>query len=187
VTTEDGIVYTLRFGEVLFATGEALTAGTEEEAKSQAAAEGKTKPEGAQENRFLMVSAEFDPSLLPPPPKPPGAPADSELPAEVFQQTPKEKADKEKADKEKYEREKADYDRKVEDGKKRAAELTDRFVAWYYVVPGDAFRSVVLDRNALIRKKDDKPAGGDIPPPLFPGQGGGALPPGLRGLPGARP
>jgi hypothetical protein len=157
-TTDEGIIYTLRFGEVTFATGDALTAGSEEEEKSKAAAEGKKKAEGASENRYLFVTAEFDPTFLPPAPTPPKVEKDEELPADPFARTTKEKADKEKEDKEKYDRDKADHDRKVDDGKKRAKELTDRFAGWYYVVPGDAFRSVVLEKTALVKKKGDKPA-----------------------------
>jgi hypothetical protein len=155
--TDEGVVYTLRFGEVTFAQGESLEAGVnEEEAKAKAAAgeEVKKKSEGATESRYLFVTASFDANLLPPAPQPPAK--DAEIPSDPFQSTPKERSDKEKEAKDKYDRDKADYDRKVEDGKKRAKELTDRFAAWYYVVPGDAFRSVVLDRAALIKKKEDK-------------------------------
>ncbi len=33
------------------------------------------------------------------------------------------------------------------------AELTDRFGAWYYVTPGDSFRSINLDRTTLVKPK----------------------------------
>ncbi|MBX6313051.1 MAG: DUF4340 domain-containing protein [Isosphaeraceae bacterium] len=160
VACEDGVVYTLRFGEVTFATGEALSAGKEED-QPQDKAKGKEKEkdkEGSKaegvESRYLMVTAAFDSSLIAAPAPPKVAEA-GELPADVFQRTAQEKADKEKAEKEKAEREKADYERKVEAGKKRAKELTDRFAAWYYVVPGSAFRDIRLDRSALIRPKSE--------------------------------
>jgi hypothetical protein len=48
--------------------------------------------------------------------------------------------------------------------------LTDRFAAWYYVTPGDSFRSINLDRTALVKPKK---AEGANPPgagaPAFPG------------------
>ena len=78
--------------------------------------------------------------------------------------------------KEKAEREQKDYEKKIEDGKKKAQELTDRFAAWYYVTPGDSFRSINLDRTALVKpKKADSatPPGGTTPP--FPG-GSSSLP-----------
>ena len=78
VQNEDGIVYTLRFGEVSFATGDALSAGAEEESKS---ADGEAaKSEAAQESRYLFVTAEFDPKLIPEP-KPTPPPANPTIPA----------------------------------------------------------------------------------------------------------
>ena len=53
---------------------------------------------------------------------------------------------------------KADHDKKIADGQKRVEELTDRFANWYYVTPGDSFRSIALDRKALLKAKQDKPA-----------------------------
>jgi hypothetical protein len=183
VTTDEGIVYVLRFGEVTFASGEALSAGAEDSAASKADAKGKDKDkkdEGSVESRYLFVTARFDRALIPEP-KAEAKPKDKDpsgFPDDAFQRTPQERADKEKADKEKADREKADFERKVADGQKRAKELTDRFAAWYYVVPGDAFRSVVLDRAALVRKKSDtKPPAGPGAFPSFPGAPGGFPPP----------
>ncbi len=51
--------------------------------------------------------------------------------------------------KEKADRDKADYEKKIADGKKKVEELTDRFGAWYYVTPGESFRSINLDRAAI--------------------------------------
>ena len=34
----------------------------------------------------------------------------------------------------------------------------DRFADWYYVTPGDSFRSINLDRAALVRPKKAEPA-----------------------------
>jgi hypothetical protein len=178
--TDEGVVYTLRFGEVTFASGEELSAGSEKEDQAKSAGDqSKAKPpEGAKESRFLFVTAAFDASLLPPPPGPPAK--DAELPADPFQLPGNERADKVKADKEKYDREKADYDRKVEEGTKRAKELTDRFAGWYYVVPGDAFRSISLDRASLVKKKGEDNKSGlsspNLPPNLF--NPGSVLPPG---------
>ena len=61
VSTDEGIVYTLRFGEILYGTGEAISAGAE--ATSDQAS-------GPGENRYLFVSAAFDESLVTAPPKP---------------------------------------------------------------------------------------------------------------------
>ena len=72
--------------------------------------------------------------------------------------------------KEKADREQKDYEQKIADGKKRVAELTDRFAAWYYVTPGDSFHSINLDRAALVKPKKAEsanPPGGGTP--SFPG------------------
>jgi hypothetical protein len=180
VSTDEGIVYTLRFGEVVFASGEALSAGVED-AKS-AAAKGqdkdkdkeKDKEKGGTESRYLFVTVEFDPALIPPPP-PPKVPAADEIPDEPFQRDvddPKRVAE-EKAVKDEADRAKADYDRKLAEGKDRAKELTDRFAGWYYVTPGDSFRSIMLDRAALVRKKSDQAT---TSPGAFPPSSGSAAP-----------
>jgi hypothetical protein len=190
VYTDEGIIYTLRFGEVVVGSGDELTAGTRDDTEKKADEKGAAKDkekekakaaEGSGINRFVMVTASFDPSLIPTPKtedeketgKPvvqPGQPL--EIPANPFAadpNDPKVLADQ-KAAKEKAEQDKKDYEKKLADGEKRAQELTNRFAAWYYVSPGESFRSINLDRAALVRpKKADaasNPAGG-LPP--FPG------------------
>lgn len=187
VQNEDGIVYTLRFGEVTFATGEELSAGGDEESKS---ADGEAKKsETAQESRYLFVTAEFDPKLIPePPPTPPAA--NPTIPATPFARDKDDPAVKSivKADADREAAKKAVHDKKIEAGQARAKELTDRFAAWYYLVPGDAFHNVVLDRAALVHKKPDPsaaPAPGGLPPGFSMPPGGG-LPPGLQ-LPSGHP
>ena len=89
--------------------------------------------------------------------------ADSELPADAFQRDPAELAAAEKAKKDKAEKDKTDYEQKLKAGKDRAKELTDRFAAWYYVIPGDSFRNVMLDREALVRPKAAQDRDSDTP------------------------
>lgn len=175
---DDGVVYTLRFGEVALGVGEDLTRGDSDEAEKKDgpdAEKAEKKSEPAGDNRYLMVTAAFDKALIPAPAdQAEAAPAPGELPADVIAPDPAE----EKAKKEKAEREKADYDKKIAEGEKRAKELTDRFAAWYYVTPGDSFRSINLDRAALITDpKPQAPAG--MPGGGFPGGAGG-----LPGFPG---
>jgi hypothetical protein len=172
VYCDDGVVYTLRFGEVALGVGEELTRGeSDEDAKDtdvDAEKKDEEKSQPAGDNRYLMVTAAFDKSLIPEPKdesRPESEPpAPGELPEDVIAPDPAE----EKAKKDRYEREKAEYDKKVADGQKRAQELTDRFAAWYYVTPGDSFRSINLDRAALVT--DPKPKAANIPGP---GEGGG--------------
>ncbi|MBV8316960.1 MAG: hypothetical protein JOZ53_18635, partial [Planctomycetaceae bacterium] len=88
---------------------------------------------GSTENRYLFVTARFDPALVPPPPAPAARPV--ALPDDPFLKDPKDpkRIDEEKKAKEKVDRDQADYDRRVGDGRKRVKELTDRFAGWYYV------------------------------------------------------
>jgi hypothetical protein len=179
VSTEEGIVYTLRFGEVTFATGDALSAGASESAEAEKAKQ-KAEPKKAEgagaESRFLMVTVSFDPALIPEPRPEPEPPLT--IPDDPFQLAPDDpkRIAEEKAEKEKEERKKAERDKKIADGKKRAEELTDRFANWYYVTPGPSFRSISLDRAALLRPKTAAPSPGGTPP-AFPGMPHGLTPP----------
>jgi hypothetical protein len=181
VETAEGLVYTLRFGGVTFARGEALTAGAPDEAakpgakpEGEAAAGADGTPDDAVESRYLFVTAQFVPELIPKPstPKPEGA---GELPDDVFARTPSEHEALAKAAKAEAERAESEYQAKLEAGREHAKEMTDRFAGWYYVVPGDAYRKIVLDLSGLTREKSAAPS----PPSGFPGQ-----PPGLPNIPG---
>jgi hypothetical protein len=59
VRTTQGVRYTLRFGEIVYGRGDAIVLGDEssDERDSEAA-----------ENRYVFITAEFDPSALPEPP-----------------------------------------------------------------------------------------------------------------------
>ena len=175
ISTDEGAVYTLRFGEAVFASGSALTAGEDEK---EAKKTDEKKTEGTTENRYLMVTVAFDPSLVPEPPKPK---EEVKLPDDPFQKAPddpkriaEETAAKEKADKEKAAREK-----QLADAQEKVEELSKRFADWYYVTPGDSFRAISLDKEALVGPKTEKPPTGG------PGGPGGfqGLPPGFPNLP----
>jgi hypothetical protein len=183
VRTDEGIIYVLRFGEVTLARGEALTAGTPDDAakKDEGKKDEATKDAGAGDNRYLFVTAEFDERAI----RKPEALAKAEvppdpdgLPEKPFARTPEEA----KADDEKAKREKEDFDRKVADGKKKAQELTDRFAGWYYVVPGDAYRTIVTNQAGLLKPKAAPGAGaaGEGAGPGGFGPPAGMLPPGLN-------
>ncbi len=176
VTTEDGIVYTLRYGGPVFATGEELTAGTPDtvEAKVEEKKDAPKKSEGTQESRFLMVTASFDPTIIPKPEKesekPASKPADpTALPDDPFAPDPNDPkyiADQ-KAAEEKAKRDQADYEKKIADGQKRVKQLADRFGPWYYVTPVESFNQINIEPSVLIKPKG--PAGAS---PTAPGPGG---------------
>jgi len=174
VSTDEGVVYTLRFGEVDFATGAELSAGSEEKEGEEKAQDKTKKAQGGTESRYLMVTVAFDPTLIPEPPKEKAPEGPLTIPENPFQLAPDDpkRVAEEKAEKEKADREKADQEKKIADGKKRVEELSNRFANWYYVTPGDSYRSIALDRAALLRAKSEKPAGGSPEMPNFPGASG---------------
>jgi hypothetical protein len=189
VSTDEGVVYTLRYGGPIFGEGDELTAGTPDDAEKKDEPKKKDaakKSSGTQENRFLMVTVSFDPSLIAKPesmdPKPAANPtgpvAIPDKPFAPDPNDPKYVAEQKEA-KEKVEREKADYEKKIVDGKKKVQDLADRFGAWYYVTPGESFRSINLDKAAITQPK--KPPG----TPASPSSDFHGLPP--AGIPPVRP
>jgi hypothetical protein len=193
VSTDDGVVYTLRYGGPVFATGDELTAGTpdadekKDEADKAKKKDAEKKSQGTQENRYLMVTVSFDPSLVPKTTseaeKPSSRPGEvHDLPDDVFAPDPKDPkylADQ-KAAEDKAKREKDDYDKKIADGQKKVKDLAARFGPWYYVTAGESFTQINLDSASILRPKT--PAGATTPPGGgFPGAGGfpgGGLPTG---------
>lgn len=66
-----------------------------------------------------------------------------------------------------------EYRKKVEEGKKEAAELTDRFGPWYYVIDAEHFRKLKVSRKDLVKKKEkpkDEDAGQGEPKPAGAGK-----------------
>jgi hypothetical protein len=70
-----------------------------------------------------------------------------------------------------------EYNRTVEGGKKKVAELNERFGDWYYVISNDVYKQIHLGRAQVIKKKE-KPAGEGA---AAPGSAASANP--LSGLP----
>ena len=54
-----------------------------------------------------------------------------------------------------------DYQEKVKDGKKKAEELNRRFAEWYYVIPGESYDKLSLNRADLVKAKDADDADDD--------------------------
>ena len=62
--TKKGVRYTLRFGELVTGDGEEVSAGGAEESAPGTTPKDPSKPAKPANNRYLMVSAEFDEALL---------------------------------------------------------------------------------------------------------------------------
>jgi hypothetical protein len=63
------------------------------------------------------------------------------------------KAEQERIDKENQRRQ-DEYKEKVAAGKKHVDELNKRFAQWYYVIPGDVYEKIHLDRKSIVKKKE---------------------------------
>jgi len=70
-----------------------------------------------------------------------------------------------------------EYDEKVEEGKKHAAELNRRFANWYYVISEDVYKKIRLTREeVIVPKKPEGMIDGGTPDDFhqgLPGMGGG--------------
>ena len=188
---DDGLSYTLQFGEVFLGTGEALTSGAVEDQDPSAETEpdaespdsdASDEDDDQTEGRYLLVTVSFDPSLIPEEP----APAPSALPEDVFARDPGDPARQADDAKLAEESERRAQRRQglIEQAQERVDELNRTFANWYYVVPGDDFRKVVLGRDAFIKAPGEPDSASPTPSPSFPGgDPHGGLPPGLN-LPG---
>ena len=146
VRTEEGVRYTLRFGEILSTIGAVVAIGDET----------SDNPEtGPGENRYVLISAEFDPSSLAEPPQP--ANRDFETRPEA-QWTDTDHDNKQRADRH------ARWERLTETGRRRAEELAARFAKWYYVVLGGSYDRVHKAREDLLKPIEEEPAA-PAPPP----------------------
>jgi hypothetical protein len=135
VSTDEGIVYTLRFGEILYGTGEAISAGAESTG-SQASGPG--------ENRYLLVSAAFEGSRITAPPHPANTAFEGK---EESALTDEDKQNRSLS--EAYKK----WEENVKKGKETAEILTKRFAPWYYVISASSFDKIHQNRAALVVKK----------------------------------
>lgn len=136
VHTSDGINYTLRFGEVLYGSGLAVTAGLSND-------QGDDR-QGQEANRYLFVTTEFNERYF----KEPTKPSSME-----FQQ----KADSLWTDFDKDCKEQHDkyqvWERKVRAGRELSETLNARFADWYYVISDESFKKIHLSK-AELRKEE---------------------------------
>jgi len=136
VRTNEGVSYTLRFGEVLFGTGEAISAGAEST---------ESEGSGPGENRYLFITAEFDAAALPEPPMPPNTAFEGKEQSEL---TDEDKENKSLADAH------TRWEESVTEGQDKAAELSARFAPWYYVISSESFDKIHLNRADLVKAKE---------------------------------
>ena len=133
VHSKRGVVYTLRFGEILYGSGLEVSAGSDDETSPG----GK---KGGQENRYLMVTANFDQKAFGSKP----AVVDSSF----LSKADSLYTDADKEHKKQYDALKK-WETEVADGRAFVDSLNQRFADWYYVISGEAFDKIHLNRDAL--------------------------------------
>ncbi len=137
VRTDLGVLYTLRFGEIVYGSGNAVAIGDETSDDAET---------GDGENRYVLINAEFDPEALPEPERP--ANRDFENKAES-QWTDADRENRERADLH------ARWDRRTADGRARAEELATRFARWYYVVSAGSYNRVRKSRDDFLKDVEE--------------------------------
>lgn len=136
VRTSEGVYYTLRFGEILYGSGVAVSAGAESTGD---------EGDGPGENRYLFITADFDSAVLPEPERPANRDFEGK---EGDDLTDDDKANKDLADAYKS------WEEEVKQGQETAEALSQRFAPWYYVISADSFDKMHLDRKDLVKARD---------------------------------
>jgi hypothetical protein len=135
VFLKDGVEFLLRFGEVLYGSGSAVTAGTEDSTS--------TTQRSGSTNRYLFVTAQFDAALA----KEPKRPSNDDWrtkPDSLMSATDKQNKTLGVAH--------DAWQRSTSTGRQRAAELNARFSNWYYVIPEESYEKVKVKRTDLLAK-----------------------------------
>ncbi len=179
VSCDDGVVYNLLFGKVVYGEPDQVSAASATP-KDDKAADPDAKPETNGEHRYLWVTVQYDKSLLGPelvePVKPALAPETPEKPDDAEKPDEPEKTDDDDEPKKDLQKEYEDALKKYEEdvkerakkrmaGEKRVKKLEKRFADWYYVVSADAYAKLRVTRTDLVKVKekpeDEKPESGE--------------------------
>jgi len=157
IACDDGVVYSVYFGEVIFGSGDSVTAGTTDSESENSKTEPEKNP-SAGENRYIYVDVNVDPALMTPPPEAIEEPAE-----DAGADTEDAGADTEDAgadsdasgEEEKSPAEKArdEWQEKLDKAKTRVDELRLRFDKWYYVISGESFTKLHKGRPDLVEPK----------------------------------
>ncbi len=132
---DDGVIYTLRFGEVAYGSGLALSAGSKDDGEIDS---------DIAENRYLFVTTRFDGSQFKEPKRPDNT--------DFLNKPDSLWTDSDKENKKVYDTHKL-WEEKITAGKSRSEMLNQRFADWYYVIPNISFKKLDLSREELLQKK----------------------------------
>ncbi len=139
LATDDALLYTLRFGEVVYGAGDDVSAGTQ-------ASDDESTGTGA--SRYLFLSCSVAYKNFPEPKKP--ANRDFENKADSML-TDSDRTNKEFANLHQV------WETRIERARELAEELNNRYAKWYYVISSESFEKLDLKRSDLVvAKTEDK-------------------------------
>ncbi len=136
--TNEGVVYTLWFGEIAPGEGDALTVGVPPEEEASLARD-------TGDVRYLIVTVTFDENAVPMPPAPEPV---EDAPDDV------ERARREAAWMA-HETLLAQRAERIASGREKAGALSRRFAEWYYVIGGSSFDDLRPTRDGLVIAPDE--------------------------------
>jgi hypothetical protein len=136
VASAEGIRYLLRFGEVV--------AGSADESNSSGE-QGGPAAKSKSENRYLFITTSFDKSLLDK--EPPQAKDRS------FEKKAKDQWTDQDRENQAIQAKHDAWQKKFDEGKKKAQDLNERFAGWYYVISGDSFDKIHVKRSDVLKAK----------------------------------
>lgn len=171
-TTSEGVVYSLWLGVVAADADKAAAGGHVGGNGDQ-----KNPDAKAAESRYVMVTASFDPALVPEPAKP-KALADFDAAPPVppaAPDAPKVDDPQTAALRRQYEQDVASWKQRVETGKAKAEKLSRRFADWYYLIDAGSLARMRPSRAELLMSAPppvgtQPPTPAVMPPALEPGQ-----------------
>ena len=133
-TTNRGLTYTLRFGEIVFGSGLAVSAGVDSNGEQQ----------GPGENRYLMITTVFDETMFPEP----------AIPEDLsFLEKPDSMWTAEDHSMKSLQIAHDTWERNVDAGRALSEQLNARFARWYYVISAESFDNLHLTRNDILKEK----------------------------------
>ena len=138
VGTSQGVIYTLRFGEILYGTGDSVTAGTDTSKEDETES-------GPGENRYLFISTSFDQKQFPEPAQPGST--------DFLNKSEEDWTDSDRTNKELKDRH-DEWQQKMTVGQELSNQLNARFADWYYVISSSSFDKIHLQRSDLVKRKE---------------------------------
>ncbi|MCA3006533.1 MAG: DUF4340 domain-containing protein [Planctomycetaceae bacterium] len=172
VRADDGVVYSLWFGEL---ASEADAAASGGQVGGQSAGEQKAGSEGEAatrktSSRFVMVTTSFDESVHTAPAEPAELTTLKAAEAATTAEAPLSEDQKKRLSELRASHQTAldAHKAKVDEARKRSAELARRFAAWYYLVDLQSLDAIRPTREQLIQAAQpaagSAPANADTPP-----------------------